>query len=88
MGILDRRQLMLTDTSIRLNISCTHSCSEKDNDLPTIKDLLSSVVKPQAWQQTGSSDRRVTGGSEGDLEDAAKNNGNNVASPGLSYGYT
>ena len=77
---------MLPDTSIGLNISRTYGRSEEDDEFPTIEELLSSVGKPQAWQQTGSSDKQVTGGSEGNLEGTAKNDSNSVASPEWSKG--
>ena len=72
---------MLPNTSIGLNISRTYGRSKEDDEFLTIEELLSSVGKPQVWQQTGSSDKQVAGGSEGNLEGAAKNNGNSVASP-------
>ena len=79
---------MLPDAiSIRLNTSRTYSLSggEENEDLPSIEELLSSVEKPQAWQQTGSSNRQVTGGSGGNLKDAV-NDGNIVVSPRSSEG--
>ncbi|KAA6406877.1 MAG: hypothetical protein FRX48_09375 [Lasallia pustulata] len=47
-----------------------HSGVEEDDDLPTIEELLFGARNAQEWQKTGSSDRHVTGGSEGNLEDA------------------
>ncbi|MCJ1396754.1 hypothetical protein MMC18_009646 [Xylographa bjoerkii] len=43
---------------------------KEDDDLPTIEELLFGARNAQEWQQIGSSDRQVTGGSEGNLEDA------------------
>ena len=80
--------MLLDNSSIGLDISRTYGRGggEEDNDLLSIEELLSSVGKPQAWRQTGSSNKQVTGGSEGNLEDAVKNDGNIVASSGSSEG--
>ncbi|MCJ1386982.1 hypothetical protein MMC17_010111 [Xylographa soralifera] len=85
---LDSTEKDVEETSNRLNTSRTYGRSggEQDDDLPTIKELLRGARKAQEWQQTGSSNRQVTGGSEANLEDAAKNDGNTIASPGSSEG--
>ena len=72
---------MLSDTLIDLNINHTYDHSKEDNEFLIIEELLLSVGKLQVWQQTGSSDKQIAGGSKGNLEGAAKNDGNSVASP-------
>lgn len=86
--MFDRRQLTVSDTSNGLNTSRTYGRSgvEEDDYLPTVEELLYGARNAQEWQQTGSSDKHVTGGSEGNLEDAVKNDHNSVASPGSSEG--
>ena len=77
---------MLSNISIRFNINYIYNYSEEDNEFFIIEELLSSVGKLQVWQQSGLSGKQVTGGSEGNLEGAAKNDGNSVTSPGWSEG--
>ena len=78
--------MLLNNSSIGLDISRTYGRGggEENNNFLSIEELLSSVGKPQAWRQTGSNNRQVTGESEGNLEDAVKNDGNIVASSGSS----
>ena len=77
---------MLPNTSIRLNINRTYGRSEEDDKFPIIEEFLSNLGKPQAWQQTGSSNKQITGESKGYLEGAAKNDDNNVANPERNKG--
>ncbi|KAA6413106.1 MAG: hypothetical protein FRX48_02850 [Lasallia pustulata] len=60
------------DTSNGLNTTRTYDRSGvmEDDDLPTIQEQLFGARNAQEWQKTDSSDRHVTGGSEGNLEDA------------------
>ncbi|MCJ1473149.1 hypothetical protein MMC13_001800 [Lambiella insularis] len=86
---LDNTEKDVGETANGLKIRRIYGRSgvEKDDNLPNIENLLFGARNTQEWwQPTGSSDTQATGGSEGNLEDAAKNDHNTVASPGSTEG--
>ncbi|KAL9124397.1 MAG: hypothetical protein Q9217_006269, partial [Psora testacea] len=66
-----------------LNTTSGHGRSggEEDDNFPPAEELLLGAGKAQKWQRTGSRDRHMTGGSEGNLEYTAKNDRNSAAGP-------
>ncbi|KAL2036573.1 hypothetical protein N7G274_010669 [Stereocaulon virgatum] len=70
------------DTSKGLNTTRGHDRSggEEDGDFQSVEELLLNTGGTQDWQRTGSSDKYVTGGSEGIFEQAAEGDRNSAGS--------
>lgn len=80
--LYDGPQLTLPDTSNGLNTTRGHDRSggEEDGDFPSVEELLLNTGEAQDWQRTGSSDKHMTGGSEGIFEHTAEGNRNSAGS--------
>ena len=86
--VYDERQLTVSDTLNRHDITYSHAHSggEEDDDFPPLEELLTGTRKAQERQQVGLTDGHMIGGSEGNFKHVAKNDHNSAASPRSSEG--
>lgn len=74
---------MTPDTSYGLAITCGYdrNGSQENDGLPTLEELLRGTEGTQKLQRASSSGGYMTGGSEGYVDYAIKNDCNKIASP-------